>query len=71
MDTIPHSHAAAERSDRTVTFGLPLIGLRGISDGAAPLSGFMDWTRYLAEIDLRLAAAVDLLSAAVAEGLLG
>lgn len=51
-------------------FGLPLIGLRGISDGAEPLSGFMDWTRYLAEIDLRLAAAVDRLSAAVAEGLL-
>ncbi len=52
-------------------FGIPMIGLRGISDGAEPLSGFMDWTRYLAEIDLRLAAAVDRLSAAVAQGLLG
>ncbi len=52
-------------------FGVPMIGLRGISDGAAPLSGFMDWTRYLAEIDQRLAAALDLLAVAVGDGLLG
>lgn len=46
-----------------LAFGLPMIGLRGISDGAAPLGGYMDWTRYLAEIDGRLAQAVDRLAA--------
>ena len=39
--------------------GVPLIGLRGISDGAAPLGGMLDWTRYLDVIDDRLAAALD------------
>lgn len=47
-----------------LAFGVPMIGLRGISDGAAPLEGYMGWTRYLAEIDLRLAAAVDRLAEA-------
>lgn len=47
-----------------LAFGVPMIGLRGISDGAAPLGGYMDWTRYLAEIDRRLAEAVDRLAAA-------
>ncbi|WP_090847507.1 5'-methylthioadenosine/S-adenosylhomocysteine nucleosidase [Paracoccus alkenifer] len=51
-------------------FAVPMIGLRGISDGAEPLTGFMDWTRYLAEIDRRLAAALELLAVAVGEGLL-
>ena len=41
-------------------FGLPLIGLRGISDGAAELSHVGDWTEYLHVIDEKLAAAVDL-----------
>lgn len=50
--------------------GIPMIGLRGISDGAAPLQGMMDWTRYLDVIDARLAAALDLVEAAVAGGLL-
>lgn len=45
-----------------LAFGVPMIGLRGISDGAAPLSGYMDWTRYLAVIDARLAAAIDRLA---------
>ncbi len=44
-------------------FGVDLIGLRGISDGKAPLSGFADWTEYLHVIDERLAAAVDLVIA--------
>lgn len=35
--------------------GAGMIGLRGISDGAEPISAFADWTRYLAEIDARLA----------------
>lgn len=50
--------------------GIPMIGLRGISDGAAPLGGMLDWTRYLDVIDRRLAAALDLVEAAVANGLL-
>ena len=36
-------------------FGLPLIALRGISDGAEELQHFDDWTRYLDVIDGRLA----------------
>ncbi len=38
--------------------GVPVITLRGVSDGAEPLERFADWTRYLAEIDERLAAIV-------------
>jgi adenosylhomocysteine nucleosidase len=49
-------------------FGVPLIGLRGISDGKAPLSGFADWTEYLHVIDERLADAVDLLLTRLASG---
>jgi adenosylhomocysteine nucleosidase len=44
-------------------FDVPLIGVRGISDGKAPLTGFADWTEYLHLIDERLAAAVDLVIA--------
>ena len=53
-----------------MVFDVPLIGLRGISDGAAPLTGLMDWTRYLDVIDRRLADALDLFETAVARGLL-
>ncbi|MGO4835761.1 5'-methylthioadenosine/S-adenosylhomocysteine nucleosidase, partial [Rhizobiaceae sp. 2RAB30] len=49
-------------------FGLPLIGLRGISDGADELSHVGDWTEYLHVIDEKLADAVDRLEAAVAGG---
>ncbi len=51
-------------------FGVPLVALRGISDGAAELSHVGDWTEYLHVIDKKLAAAVDRLEAAVAGGLL-
>jgi adenosylhomocysteine nucleosidase len=44
-------------------FGVELIGLRGISDGRAPLSGIADWTEYLHVVDERLAGAVDLVLA--------
>jgi adenosylhomocysteine nucleosidase len=44
-------------------FGVPLLALRGISDGREPLAGIDDWTRYLDVIDERLAAAVDLVEA--------
>jgi adenosylhomocysteine nucleosidase len=40
-------------------FGIPTIGLRGISDGKADLTGFHDWTEYLHIIDGKLAAAID------------
>ncbi|TPK99376.1 MULTISPECIES: 5'-methylthioadenosine/S-adenosylhomocysteine nucleosidase [unclassified Mesorhizobium] len=51
-------------------FGLPLIGLRGISDGAADLRHVNDWTEYLHVIDEKLAAAVGLLEQAIGGGLL-
>ncbi|GLS33635.1 adenosylhomocysteine nucleosidase [Mesorhizobium albiziae] len=51
-------------------FGVPLIALRGISDGAADLKHVGDWTEYLHVIDEKLAAAVDRLGAAIAEGAL-
>lgn len=49
-------------------FGLPLIGLRGISDGAEELAHLSDWTQYLHLVDERLAAAVDLLADALQRG---
>lgn len=48
-------------------FGLPLIGLRGVSDGPGELSGIDGWTELLALLDERLAAAVDLLPEALAQ----
>ncbi|MFT4014487.1 MAG: 5'-methylthioadenosine/S-adenosylhomocysteine nucleosidase [Paracoccus sp. (in: a-proteobacteria)] len=49
-------------------FGLPLIGLRGISDGTEELRMLSDWTQYLHLIDERLAHAVDLLAQELAAG---
>jgi adenosylhomocysteine nucleosidase len=40
-------------------FGIPLIGLRGISDGKGEVSRMEDWTEYLHVIDEKLALAVD------------
>jgi adenosylhomocysteine nucleosidase len=51
-------------------FGLPLIALRGISDGDRELGALADWTQYLGVIDEKLAEAVDRLEAAIAEGTL-
>jgi len=45
------------------TFGVKLLALRGISDGAAELGHIGDWTQYLHIIDEKLAAAVDRLEA--------
>ena len=49
-------------------FAKPLIGLRGISDGAKELSHVSDWTEYLHHVDENLATAVDLIEAQIAEG---
>lgn len=48
-----------------MTFGLPMIALRGISDGAAELRHVEDWTEYLHVIDEKLAAALGNLEGAV------
>jgi adenosylhomocysteine nucleosidase len=49
-------------------FGVAMIGLRGISDGAADLKHVGDWRQYLHVIDEKLAAGVDRLEAAIAGG---
>lgn len=45
-------------------FGVPLLALRGISDGATELGHIGDWTQYLHIIDEKLAAAIDLIEVA-------
>ncbi|MBH1999257.1 MAG: 5'-methylthioadenosine/S-adenosylhomocysteine nucleosidase [Sphingomonadaceae bacterium] len=47
-------------------FDVPLMGLRGVSDGPGELSGIDGWTALLELLDERLAAAVDGLEAALA-----
>jgi adenosylhomocysteine nucleosidase len=46
------------------SFGVPLLALRGISDGKAELTQLSDWTDYLHVIDEKLALAVDLIEEA-------
>lgn len=50
------------------TFGIPLIGLRGISDGITDVSHIDDWTEYLHVIDEKLAEAVLKVEQAIADG---
>lgn len=47
-------------------FGIPLLALRGISDGAVELAHVSDWTQYLGIIDEKLAAAIGVIEAAFA-----
>jgi adenosylhomocysteine nucleosidase len=54
METFAVVRAAAR-------FGVPVLGLRGVSDGRVDLSALEHWTDALAEIDQRLAEALDLL----------
>lgn len=48
--------------------GVPLVALRGISDGAQTLERLSDWTEYLPLVDARLAEAVDRLLEALRHG---
>ncbi len=49
-------------------FDVPLIGLRGISDGKEELKKLSDWTAYLHVIDEKLAEVVDKLHRALENG---
>ncbi|NVK35925.1 MAG: 5'-methylthioadenosine/S-adenosylhomocysteine nucleosidase [Rhodobacteraceae bacterium] len=49
---------------------VPMIGLRGISDGKAELKHVNDWTEYLHLVDENLAVAVEHLEQAILDGLL-
>jgi adenosylhomocysteine nucleosidase len=49
-------------------FDVPTIGLRGISDGKADLTGFHDWTEYLHIIDEKLSAAIETFAGHAAAG---
>jgi adenosylhomocysteine nucleosidase len=50
------------------SFDIPLIGLRGISDGRHDVNHIDDWTHYLHIIDKKLALAVDSLQTALEDG---
>ena len=49
-------------------FDLPLIGLRGISDGKADLKHVDDWKEYLHVVDKKLAITVDALFSSLERG---
>lgn len=52
------------------TFGIPLVALRGVSDGKVELTGLDDWRSPLIQVDQTLAAALDQLAAVLeADGL--
>lgn len=50
------------------SFNIPLIGLRGISDGRHDVNHIDDWTQYLHLIDKKLALSVDSLQTALEDG---
>jgi adenosylhomocysteine nucleosidase len=49
-------------------FGLPMVGLRGVSDGRNDLTGLHDWTEYLHVLDERLAAILEAFADAIKNG---
>lgn len=51
-------------------FDIPLVGLRGISDGKAEVHHIDDWTEYLHVIDEKLAIAVRAMESAIVSGTL-
>lgn len=50
-------------------FDVPLMGLRGVSDGPGELDGMIGWTQLLSLLDERLATAVDMLPDALGRSL--
>jgi adenosylhomocysteine nucleosidase len=48
-------------------FGVPVMGLRGISDGPGELADMLGWTQLLALLDERLAQAVDMMADALSD----
>jgi adenosylhomocysteine nucleosidase len=48
--------------------GIPVIGLRGISDGRSDLTGLHDWLEFLHILDEKLAVVLDDLQWHIAEG---
>ncbi|GGE82942.1 5'-methylthioadenosine/S-adenosylhomocysteine nucleosidase [Sphingomonas prati] len=46
-------------------FGVPVVGLRGVSDGPGELDGLSGWTALLGHLDRELAVAVDGLAGVV------
>ena len=61
METFAHVRACQQ-------FDVPLIGLRGISDGKEALNHVDDWLEYLHIIDKKLSDAVDALESALSSG---
>jgi adenosylhomocysteine nucleosidase len=49
-------------------FGVPLIGLRGVSDGPGELEGIDGWTALLEHLDEQLASAMDELAEVLSGG---
>ncbi len=49
-------------------FSLPMIGLRGITDGKSELSKYEDWADYLETVDRRLAVDIDKFFVAIESG---
>ena len=50
---------------------MPLIGLRGISDGDTDVDHIGDWLEYLHIVDQKLAQAVAKLETAIVDGTIG
>lgn len=63
VDMETYSVLRASRS-----FGVPMIGLRAISDGRSDLTGLHDWTEFLHILDEKLARVLDDLAMHVEEG---
>jgi adenosylhomocysteine nucleosidase len=56
-------------NDVAMRFGIALIGFKGVSDGAKPLTGdLVQWTELLPVIDKNLAEAIVSLKARIAQG---
>jgi adenosylhomocysteine nucleosidase len=59
METYAFAHVARR-------FGVPLLCLRGVSDGLSPLEHIDDWTKTLDVIGHNLCAALEIVEAAIA-----